>query len=134
MTCYVDSSALLKRYVDEHDSDVAEQLLGSDPVLVTSWVTVVEVRRNLARLAGGAELRLAVRQFEADVDGLALIVADETVCRAAAHIGETLGVSSLDAIHLASAQRLLVPSLTFITFDLRQAQAARSLGFVVLGS
>ncbi|MEY2960058.1 MAG: hypothetical protein RLZZ01_2626, partial [Actinomycetota bacterium] len=24
MTLYVDSSALLKRYVDEHDSDVAE--------------------------------------------------------------------------------------------------------------
>jgi predicted nucleic acid-binding protein len=134
VTCYVDSSALLKRYVDEHDSDVADQLLGSDPVLVTSWVTIVEVRRNLARLVAGADLRLAVRQFERDVDALALVVADEVVCRAAAQIGETLGVRSLDAIHLASAQRLLVPSLSFITFDLRQAQAARSLGFVVFGS
>ncbi len=26
MTLYVDSSALLKRYVDEHDSEVAAQL------------------------------------------------------------------------------------------------------------
>ena len=26
MTSYVDSSALLKRYVEEHDSDVAERL------------------------------------------------------------------------------------------------------------
>jgi predicted nucleic acid-binding protein len=41
---------------------------------------------------------------------------------------------SLDAIHLASAQQLQIPGLPFLTFDLRQAQAARSLGMVVLGS
>lgn len=91
-----------RRYIDEHDSHVAEQLLLADPVLVTSWATVVEVR--------------------------------ETVCRAAARLGEELGDRSLDAIHLASAQRLLTPELMFITFDLRQAQAARSLGLRVLGS
>ena len=44
-----------------------------------------------------------------------------------------LGVRSLDALHLASAQRIQVPGLTFLTFDLRQAQAARSLGFAVVG-
>ena len=56
MTTYVDSSALLKMYVEEADSDVADQLLAADPVLVTSWVTLVEVRRNLARLAEPPEL------------------------------------------------------------------------------
>jgi predicted nucleic acid-binding protein len=45
-----------------------------------------------------------------------------------------LGVRSLDAIHLASAQALQIPTLSFLTFDLRQAQAARSLGFAVLGA
>jgi len=43
-------------------------------------------------------------------------------------------VRSLDAIHLASAQRLVIAGLRFVTFDLRQAQAARALGFTVLGS
>ena len=52
----------------------------------------------------------------------------------AADLAEQLGVRSLDAIHLASARRLLVPALTFVTFDLRQAQAARTLGFTVLGA
>jgi predicted nucleic acid-binding protein len=47
---------------------------------------------------------------------------------------EQLGVRSLDAIHLACARRLQVPGLAFVTFDLRQAQAARSLGFTVLGA
>jgi predicted nucleic acid-binding protein len=42
-------------------------------------------------------------------------------------------VRTLDALHLATAQQLQVPALPFLTFDLRQAQAARSLGFTVLG-
>ena len=134
MTTYVDSSALLKNYFAEPDSSVAERLLGSDPVLVTSWVTLIEVRRNLARELRGAGLREAKDQFAADLDSMALVVVDEATCRAAARIGEQLGVRSLDAIHLASAQRLAIPALPFVTFDLRQAQAARSLGFTVLGS
>jgi uncharacterized protein len=134
MTTYVDSSALLKNYFAEPDSSLAERLLNSDSVLVTSWVTFVEVRRNLARVLRGAELREAKEQFAADVDSMALVAVDEAVCRAAAQIGDQLGVRSLDAIQLASAQRLAIPSLPFITFDLRQAQAARSLGFSVLGS
>lgn len=134
MTTYVDSSALLKNYFDEPDSSIADRILSSDPVLVTSWVTYVEVRRNLARQLRGAELREAKEQFSSDIDQIALVAVDEAVCRAAAQIGEQLGVQSLDAIQLASAQRLAIPSLPFVTFDLRQAQAARSLGFVVLGS
>ena len=134
MTTYVDSSALLKNYFAEPDSSLAEHLLNSDSVLVTSWVTFVEVRRNLARALRGAELREAKEQFAADIDSMALVAVDEAVCRGAAQIGEQLGVRSLDAIQLASAQRLAIPSLPFLTFDLRQAQAARSLGFVVLGS
>jgi uncharacterized protein len=134
MTTYVDSSALLKNYFAEPDSSVAERLLNGDSVLVTSWATFVEVRRNLARALRDAELREAKDQFAADLDSMALVAVDEAVCRAAALIGEQLGVRSLDAIQLASAQRLAIPSLRFVTFDLRQAQAARSLGFAVLGS
>ena len=134
MTTYVDSSALLKNYFAEPDSSLAERLLDSDSVLVTSWVTFVEVRRNLARVLRGTELREAKDQFAADMESMALVAVDESVCRAAAQIGEQLGVRSLDAIQLASAQRLAIPSLPFVTFDLRQAQAARSLGFAVLGS
>lgn len=134
MTTYVDTSALLKRYVDEPDSDRAAELLAADPILVTSWVTAVEVRRNLARLLDGTDLRRAQTQFTADLDAFALISCDEPVALAAADIGETLGVRSLDAIHLASAKRLQIPNLAFVTFDLRQAQAARSLGLTVLGS
>ena len=84
MTTYVDSSALLKSYFTEPDSSVAERLLSGDSVLVTSWVTFVEVRRNLARALRGTELREAKEQFITDLESMALIAVDETVCRAAA--------------------------------------------------
>ncbi len=133
MTLYVDSSALLKRYIDEPDSDAAALILQSDPVLVTSWITVVETRRNLARLLTGSSLLAAQRTAERDFDAMALMTGDAATCTAAAAIGETLGARSLDAIHLASAQRLMIESLGFVTFDLRQGQIARSLGLRVLG-
>ena len=133
MTTYVDSSALLKRYVDEIDSPVADELLGADPVLVSSWVTAVEVRRNLAQLLEGNDLLAAQTQFSVDLDSLALVVCDEAVATGAAAIGETLRLRSLDAIHLASAQRLRIENLTFVTFDLHLGQAARSVGLTVRG-
>ncbi len=134
MTTYVDSSALLKRYVEEVGSDVAEEYLSADPTLTTSWVTVVEVRRNLARLLGGSDLINAQAQFSVDLDALAMISVTEDIATAAGDIGETLGARSLDAIHLASAQRLRIDGLVFLTFDLRQAQAARSMGLLVRGA
>lgn len=134
MTTYVDSSALLKRYVAEPDSEVADRLLAADNVLVTSWVTVAEVGRNLARLVNRSDLADLRRQCQVDLDEFALVAVDQVVCEAAAEIGEQLGVRTLDAIHLACARRLQVPGLTFVTFDLRQAQAARSMGFAVVGA
>ena len=38
---------------------------------------------------------------------------------------------SLDAIHLAAAQRLGVDMEVLVTYDLRMAEAASALGFVV---
>ncbi|HUF97555.1 MAG TPA: PIN domain-containing protein, partial [Ilumatobacter sp.] len=76
---YVDTSALLKRYVDEHDSALVQEILLSDPVLVTSQLTEVEVRRNLARLLDGDALLSARRDFAIDLDSFALVVLDRTV-------------------------------------------------------
>lgn len=48
-------------------------------------------------------------------------------------IAEQTGVRTLDALHLGAA-RHLGTALTFVTFDVRQAQAARTLGFSVAGA
>ena len=132
MTLYVDSSALLKRYVDEHDSDAAVGLMASDPVLVTSRLTEVEVRRNLTRLLEGSALTTSRRQFGADLDAFALVALDAVTCNEASRIAEQTLCRSLDALHLACALRAGA-STTGLTFDLRQAQVARTLGLSVVG-
>ncbi|MEM9519641.1 MAG: type II toxin-antitoxin system VapC family toxin [Actinomycetota bacterium] len=132
MTLYADSSAVLKRYLQEHDSTVAEAHLASDPVLVTSRLTEIEVRRTLARDFDGADLTTLQRQFQADLDAFALVSLDAVTCSDAARIAEQTGCRSLDAIHIAAALRAGART-TFVTFDIRRAQAARSAGLHVVG-
>lgn len=132
MTLYADSSALLKRYIEESDSDEAEAHLGSDPALVTGRHAIVEVRRNLARMLDGTQLLQARAAFAEDLAAFSLVELDERTTELAATIAEETGVRTLDALHLGAARRLGT-ALTFLTFDIRQAQVARSLGFAVVG-
>ena len=134
MTLYFDSSALAKLYVEEDDSDIAEEFVRSADRRVTARHTYVEVRRVLARRVRGraaAEIRRAVaREWEA----LEIVEIDAEVCELAAGVAESLGVRTLDALHLGAAQRAGGAALGFVTFDAVQGRAARGLGFTVLGS
>lgn len=132
MTQYVDTSALLKRYVDEDDSDRAVELLVSDPELVTGRHTIVEVRRNLARLLPATAATAARASFNDDLASLSIIELDDATCELAATIAEQTGIRTLDGLHLGAARRLGT-AVTFLTFDARQASAARALGFSVAG-
>lgn len=132
MSTYVDTSALLKRYVEEADSAAADGLLRADHALLTARHTIVEVRRNLGRLLSGRELIAARAAFADDLRSVSIIEIDEATCKSAASIAETTGVRTLDALHLAAAQRVSEPGMSFLTFDLRQAQAARALGLMVV--
>jgi predicted nucleic acid-binding protein len=133
MTLYVDSSALLKRYIQEPDSDRVDELLSSDSDLVTARHTVVEVRRNLVRQLTPAEATAARASFAAELAHVSIVELDSATCELAATVAEQTGVRALDALHLGAARRLGT-GLSFLTFDVRQAEAARSLGFRVLGS
>ena len=132
MSLYVDSSALLKRYVDEADSDVANALLASDPSLLTARHTIVEIRRNLARLLDERDATAAKAAFMDDIARFGIVELDEVTCAAAADIAELTGARTLDALHLAAAQRLGGAAVPLVTFDVRQARAARVLGLTVL--
>lgn len=134
MTLYIDASALLKLYFDEPDSAGAEEILTADPEWVTARHTAVEVRRNLARELRGPVLQAARRQFNRDWRGVAVVELTDEVCKAAAEIAEVTGARTLDALHLGAAKTAGGGTLPFVTFDLRQAQVARALGWVVLGS
>lgn len=130
---YVESSALLKRYVAEPDSDTAILLMGAEPTLCTSRLTVVEVRRNLARLLQGAVLDWTRRALLEELEAFHLVALDDDTLEDAARIAEQTLCRSLDAIHLAAARRAS-PNTTLLTFDLRQAEAAGAIGLTVVGA
>lgn len=132
MTTYIDTSALLKRYVDEPDSDRATELIASDPQRVTGRHTIVEMRRNLARLLAPVDATAARAAFAEDLTAISVVELDAATCELSATIAEQTGVRTLDALHLGAASRLGT-ALTFVTFDIRQAQAARALGFTTVG-
>lgn len=132
MTLYVDSSALAKRYVDEPDSELVERLLLSDPDWLTANHTYVEVLLALARRLEERDLPSARDAFEDDWARLLVVALDHDICRRAATIGMETGTGTLDALHLAAAQRAGGRQLRFLTFDLRLAHAARELGFTVI--
>lgn len=134
MSLYADSSVLLKRYIAEPDSDAADALLRSDPSLLTARHTIVEVRRNLARMLAGRALAAARAQFARDLNLISIVELDQVTCERAASVAEVAGVRTLDALHLAAVQRAGGPAVPFLTFDVRQAQAARALGLTVLGA
>jgi len=134
VTLYLDSSALLRVYLDEPDADRYEELLVADGAWTSVRVTEVEVRRNLAVRLSVQDRAPAARQFGADWARIAVVEMDATTCGMAADLAEVTSVRSLDALHLAAARRLGGASLTFVTADVRQAQAARSLGLTVSGA
>ncbi len=134
MTLYVDSSALAKRYVAEADSDTAEAILLDDPEWVSANHTFVEVVLALSRRLEEADVGPALAGFDSDWRRTLVVALDDTVCRRAAEIGRVTGSRTLDALHLAAAERAGGRSLPLVTFDLRLAQAARALGFAVIGA
>lgn len=134
MTLYVDSSALIKRYVAEDDSEEADAILLGDTEWVTGRHAYVEVQLAIRRRLGEAELRVASMAFERDWQRTFVVGLDDLVCRRAAELGIATGSRSLDALHLAAAERAGGRSVPIVTFDARLGQAARSLGFAVVGS
>lgn len=134
MSLYVDSSAFLKLYLDEPESARAEEILASDSEWITGRHAAVEVRRNLSRALEGSALAAARRQFERDWSNTAVVELTSGVCEAAAQVAEVTGARSLDALHLGALQVVGGGALALVTFDLRQAQVARGMGWVVLGS
>lgn len=99
MTAYVDSSALLKRYLIEPDSKRGPSLLDDAVDLVTSRITIVEARRALGFLASAVERVLARANFARDHESISIIEVDALVCADAASIAEETGLRSPDSIH-----------------------------------
>jgi len=133
LTIYFDSSALIKRAIEEPESDALIEMVaaasGRGETLVTSALTTVEVGRvvrarressdprSWAYLAAGALSAID----EVAIDGYVISLAKRVAGPA---------LRSMDAIHLATA--LLLDAEEFVTYDQRLASVAEEMGLQAL--
>lgn len=137
MTAYVDASVLLRVVLRERgmlrEWRGITRPVASELVRVECLRTIDRARLRLRLDAGDVAMRRAgvLEQLR----GFDLVPIDATVLeRATEPFPVPLG--SLDAIHLASAVlcRAAIPELVLATHDLELAEAARAVGFRVLGA
>jgi predicted nucleic acid-binding protein len=124
---YLDASALVKLVRAEPESEALERYLDG-AALVSSELALTEVPRAIRRAASD-EQRAAdpfLDQAHAVLDTIALRPTDRPALVAAGAI-DAPALRSLDAIHLIAAVDLL-PLDAFVTYDERQAAAARLAG------
>lgn len=125
---YLDTSALAKLLRREPETVALNRWLQERAG--SPWVTSVVGRIELMRVSGRypAITRSAV---EVLVAGLDLVPLGAGVVQSASTVGSSL-LSSLDAIHLASALAVADELETFCCYDERLSQAADDCGLVVV--
>jgi predicted nucleic acid-binding protein len=139
MILYVDSSALVKRYLAEKGSREVCDLIDRAQVAGSSMLGRIEVAAALARAARGAIITAAAQRaaYEAmaahwpDMVGLPVV---DSVLRRAEGLVVTQRLRGYDAVHLASAafwQELLDEPVTLATFDRELWNAAANVGLDV---
>jgi predicted nucleic acid-binding protein len=133
---YLDSSALVKLLAREECSSELEALLAQpDAAAWSSVIAGVEVARALRRVGRDTDADRAFDSTFAELVtpavtvGLAPLTPD--IAGTAARIAPTVLLRSLDAIHLATALAYRDDWRAFVTYDARQADAARALGLPV---
>jgi uncharacterized protein len=119
---YLDSSAIVKLIVAEPESAALRRYLRRRRPLVSSALARTEALRALL-----LEGERAVRQGRAVLNRLDLVWVSDHILDAAGAL-LPLSIRPLDAIHLASAQRLGRDLGRIVTYDERMIDVARVLG------
>lgn len=134
MTIALDTTALLTRFLDSPGRPQLLAAMDRDHVWCASTLAMSEALMLIERIdddrARTDELRRALRD---DWERIHRIPVDGTCLERAAELGRTQPLRTVDAIHLAAADRLPKPT-SFATFDPAQIPVALALGFDVLES
>jgi predicted nucleic acid-binding protein len=136
MWAYFDTSALVKRYIDEVGRRQVLQLLRQHEC-VASAVLPVELRSALRRSVTEGTLEAErvpemLRRIAADRAYWTLVEVGTEVLGAAERLVAVHPLRTLDAIHVASAQvfaaGVSASDLMFVSADKRQTDAAAVIG------
>lgn len=132
MILAIDTSALVRRYVSTGGHGLVTEAMSEADTWCASAITRAETLQALHHVAvtPGQHERLW-SALRSDWDRFHVVPLDERCLARAVEIGATYRVRSVDALHLAAADRLPGP-VRYLTFDRRQIPAAAGLGFDVI--
>lgn len=111
MILYLDTSSLVKLYVEEEDSPKIADLVSSSKVAATSLIGYTEARSAFARrfrekaFSKKGYGRL-ISFFNKDWDNYLIVRVTEELVRLAGDLAEKHGLRGFDVIHLSSALTL----------------------------
>lgn len=132
MILYLDTSALVKLYVEEPGSTAVAAGVERATAVATARVTYAEARATFARLARegeltGADLRQVVRELDEEWGMYGIVDVSDAVVRRAGALAERHGLRGYDAVQLAAALdvRRAGADVDFATFDRRLTRAAQ---------
>lgn len=139
MILYLDSSALVKLYVEEARSLDTVDVVGQAAVVATSAVSRVEVSSAFARgvragLIAAAAGRRAQEAFSREAAALVILPITERIVLRAQELVWDSGLRGYDAVQLASAlawQERMGAAITMATFDVTLGSAAVEAGLDV---
>lgn len=131
MTLALDTSALLGRYLSGPHRTVVLTAMADDPIWCASALARAEALGMVDRVCDlpgdGDRVRRALRD---DWERIHVIPLDQRCLDRAAELCREQPLRTVDALHLAAADRL-PPPVTYVTFDPRQIPVALALGFDV---
>ncbi len=131
-TAFLDTSALMRRYLADRDRILVIEAMNQADSWVASAMAKTELQLALFQATptptAQRELWAGVRnEWEAFWE----VPVDQRCLTRAAEIGARYGLATVDAIHLAAADRLPRP-VHFVTFDRQQIPAAADLGLHIV--
>lgn len=140
MRLYLDTSALVKLYVEEEGATTVRTASDQADVIATSALAYVEARAAFARrryegALSSSEYRGVLRDLDQDWPRYLTIQVVESLIHQAARLAEQHRLRAYDAIHLASAataNREIGRPVVFASWDGPLERAARREGLEVL--
>ena len=131
---YLDTSALIKRFVNEKGSLLVRSLVQREGAVATAKIAYAEIFAGLTRkLREGnlakAQYALACRQFDRDWHAYIRVELEDDLLLLARELIQRHPLRGFDAVHLASALTLktaLGEEITFAAADGRLLKAAKA--------
>ncbi len=138
MILYLDTSSLVKLYVEEDESDIVDNLVKSAKVTATSIVAYAEARAAFARrfrenAFTKNEYNRLVSAFNDDWRNYLIINVKEELVKQAGTLAEKHSLRGFDAIHLSSAvtvKQKTASSTFFSCFDIKLQTASQIEGLL----